>query len=186
MNVQKVKVVRTQLGTARRVLLASVAAAGNEGDDATAEQIDECEVFGTLGLMARPSNGASGAYALVVEDGDEMLVMLLQDKGLRTVSLDEGEVRLHGVNATNDASFVTIRGNGDIEIIPASGAKLYLGDAAATQKVGLGTNIAAHFSALKTAFDTHVHPETGGNTQVPTVPSPAVPDVEATDVLVRT
>jgi hypothetical protein len=65
--------------------------------------------------------------ALAVEYGDERVALFLVDKGRRVgaVEPETGAVTLHGL--AEESAVVYIRASGDIEVLPKTGAKVYLG-----------------------------------------------------------
>ncbi len=151
-------VLGTTLGQRVRTLVAQVRGLGRDGSDAlsvpganagaatVAEPGDDVEVVQPLGLTARPARTRT-LEAVVVRDGDEVVVLALVDKGLPTLSgLEEGETRLHGAAAGNVAACVRIKVNGDIEITPAEGRNVVLAG---------GASPAAHEGSATTG---HTHP----------------------------
>lgn len=109
-----------------RALLAQLRGAGESGRDEDAEAHDDVEVLMPLGLRVRPVQRES-LEAVVVERGDERVALFLVDKARVTgaVEAEEGETQLHGL--AEQSAVVRIRANGDLELIPKSGRKVYLG-----------------------------------------------------------
>ncbi len=80
---------------------------------------------------------------------------------------------------------VTVSGS-DVTITPGGSGKVKLGGADGLQAAALGDTLKTHLDALKLAFDTHTHVESGGTTAVPVPLSPTVPDVTSSNVEVKT
>lgn len=99
----------------------------------------------------------------------------------------EGRAVLFGSDAT-DGTRVAIKINGSVEITRGSDVALrvdpdgtvHLGGASGDQFVALANLVNTRLEAIRTAFNTHVHVETGGSTNVPTTPMGELPSVAAT------
>lgn len=107
------KVTLTNAGTNARAMLAQLRGLGSEADDATAEPYDDAELVHPMGLVSRPTRTAN-LQALVLELTDELLGVLLRDKGQPPFSppLDEGETRVYSASAPG----VRLRLNADHSI----------------------------------------------------------------------
>lgn len=153
------------------------------GDDE--DTADDVECVTPFGLASRPASAEALCFS-VGGDGSHRLA-LLYDRTTRLQDLQDGEVALHVgrdgqvVKLTADgavevkakgsaASSIILKANGDIVIVPGSGATLYLGDEGATKKVALADEVDDRLSKLQTALDTHVHA-----TAAPGAPSPPTP-----------
>lgn len=121
-----VKVTATQVSSSTRVLTFQAAGAGAEGDDDAAERWDDCELAQPAGVMARPALTAT-TECVAIRRGDELLGIVLIDKGAPAQSVEEGETRIYGVNgSTNSAAVIRVRANGKIEITSQSGQDVVL------------------------------------------------------------
>lgn len=124
MTVEFLKITRTVLGTAARVLLAQLRGNGDEGDDATAEPIDAAEVVQPLGLFARPALTAH-TEAVALRLGDQVVVLTVQDKSLSVLSVPEGATWLYG--AQNPAACVRLNADGTVDILSAGDVRVKSG-----------------------------------------------------------
>ncbi len=111
---------RTIVSTVRRVLTASILGAGDPGDDASAERVDDCEVIQPLGLFARPVLSAT-TEAVTARYGDDVIILAIVDKGRPPQNVEEGEARLYGPGSANAAAVVRIRADGTIEVTATEG-----------------------------------------------------------------
>jgi phage gp45-like len=108
------KVVRTRLGERVRTLLVNLRGLGDEGDDDAAETLDEVETLQPLGLFSRPTITAK-LEALVAELGEEVVALLLGDKGAGVLGdVEEGETRVY--SAGGSTCRVRLRADGSIDI----------------------------------------------------------------------
>lgn len=143
-EIEIVKVTSTQVSSSTRVLTFQAAGVGAEGDDADAEAWDDCELAQPAGLMARPAL-ASTTECLAIRRGDELLGLVIVDKGAPAQNVETGETRIYGVNgATNDAAVIRIRASGKIEITTETGQDIVLNAGAlkvarVTDPVRIGT-----------------------------------------------
>lgn len=118
------KVTLTSLATGVRALLGQLRGLGQDGDDAGAEPYDDAELLNPIGLVARPTRGAT-LQALLVEVGEELLGLLVRDKGKPVWSdVEEGETRVYSAN--NAACRVRLRNDGSIDIEAGPGADIRL------------------------------------------------------------
>jgi hypothetical protein len=121
------KITLTSLATGARALLGQLRGLGSEASDASAEPYDDAELLQPLGLVARPTR-TSNLQALLIELGEELVGLLLRDKGLAAwTDVEEGETRLYS-NA--DATCrVRLRADGSIDIEAKAGANLRIATA---------------------------------------------------------
>lgn len=137
-TIEIVKVTATQVSTSTRVLTFQAAGVGAEGDDNGAEAWDDCELAQPAGLMARPAL-TSTTECVAIRRGDELLGLVIVDKGAPAQDVEAGETRLYGVNGeTNDTAVIRIRASGKIEITTESGQDIVLN--AGTLKVARVTD----------------------------------------------
>ena len=120
-EIEIVKVTSTQVSSSTRVLTFQAAGVGADGDDTGAEQWDDCELAQPAGFMARPALTAT-TECFAIRRGDELLGIVIVDKGAPAQNVETGESRMYGVNgATNDAATIRIRASGKIEITTETG-----------------------------------------------------------------
>lgn len=137
-TIEIVKVTATQVSSSTRVLTFQGAGVGAEGDDNGAERWDDCELAQPAGLMARPALSET-TECVAIRRGDELLGLVIVDKGAPAQGVETGETRLYGVNgSTNDGALIRIRASGRIEITTESGQDLVLN--AGTLKVARVTD----------------------------------------------
>lgn len=120
-----VKVTATQVSTSTRVLTFQAAGVGAEGDDNAAEAWDDCELAQPAGVMSRPTLTAT-TECVAIRRGDELLGLVIVDKGAPAQSVEEGETRIHGVGGDNATAVIRVRANGKIEITSKSGQDVVL------------------------------------------------------------
>jgi hypothetical protein len=128
------KVTGTQLGETARVMLAQIRGVGNTGDDANAEPMDSVEVHAQIGFDSRPSL-TDTTEILAVRDGDEILGLMIVDKGRAaklgdTPALEEGETRVSG--AKEPSAMGQFLANGDVRLAAKVGQKVTIEADAAT------------------------------------------------------
>lgn len=138
-----VTVTRLDADTQRRAVLAQVRGAVTDDDPDNAEEHDDVEVLQPAGLIARPELTATTEAAVVMR-GDELVAVVLIDKGATAQTPEAGEVRLHGVAAASATAVVRIRANGDVEVTAASGRDVIVNGgtlkvARVTDPVNVGT-----------------------------------------------
>lgn len=123
--IEFVKVTAATASTSSRVLTVQAAGVGAEGDDDGAQGFDAVEVAQPAGLMASPSlTGTTEAVA--VRRGDELVALVLIDKGAPAQSVEAGETRLYGVGSDNSTAVIRLRANGDVEITAKSARAIRL------------------------------------------------------------
>lgn len=110
------KVTRTTLGAAKRVMLAQLRGVGDEGDDESAEPVDAAEIFGMIGLMVRPFLTAH-TEAVAFRVGDQVVVLNVNDKSLSVFNdVAEGETRLYGAKEPSARLRLRDDGSADLEV----------------------------------------------------------------------
>jgi hypothetical protein len=181
------KITNTEHADKVRSLLAQLRGVGITGQDDNAEPYDGAEIVQPLGLTARPKL-TDTLEALVIRDGDEVIVVTMLDKGISTKTgddpaVEESETRLHGASADNVTAIVRIKANGDIVIKPKSGQKVYVGDESGAQPMMPGDDWKNYIKdEVKAAIDNlrsdssssigpHTHNGTAGPYPVTTLPS---------------
>lgn len=146
--IEFVKVTATAASTSSRVVTVQAAGVGAEGDDDGAQGFDDVEVAQPCGLMARPSLTRT-SEGVCVRRGDELIALVLIDKGAPAQDVEAGETRLYGVNgSTNNTAVFRIRADGNVEIVSKSAQVVKL--QAATQAFIRGND---YSTALNTAVD---------------------------------
>lgn len=127
---------RVANGTRKRVLIATLRGAGNEGDDAHAVPDDRAEVVQPLGLYAVPEvTGETEAVA--VRMGDQTLVLHMIDKSRAAQTCEAGGTKVYGAGGTSADAQVYIRSSGKIEITAHAGQDVVInGGSAAVGRVG--------------------------------------------------
>ena len=123
--IEFVKVTAATASTSSRVLTVQAAGVGAEGDDDGAQGFDAVEVAQPAGLMASPSLTAT-TEAVAVRRGDELVALVLIDKGAPAQSVEAGETRLYGVGSDNSTAVIRLRANGDVEITAKSARAIRL------------------------------------------------------------
>lgn len=123
--IEFVKVTAATASTSSRVLTVQAAGVGAEGDDDGAQGFDSVEVAQPAGLMASPTLTAT-TEAVAVRRGDELIALVLIDKGAAAQSVEAGETRLYGVGSDNATAVIRLRANGDVEITAKSARAIRL------------------------------------------------------------
>lgn len=145
--IEFVKVTAATASTSSRVLTVQAAGVGAEGDDDGAQGFDSVEVAQPAGLMASPSLTAT-TEAVAVRRGDELVALVLIDKGAAAQSVEAGETRLYGVGSDNSTAVIRLRGVGDVEITSKAAREVKF--QGATQAFVRGND---YSTALNTAVD---------------------------------
>ena len=145
--IEFVKVTAATASTSSRVLTVQAAGVGAEGDDDGAQGFDAVEVAQPAGLMASPTLTRT-TEAVAVRRGDELVALVLIDKGAPAQSVEAGETRLYGVGSDNATAVIRLRANGDVEIVSKAAQVVKL--QAATQAFIRGND---YSTALNTAVD---------------------------------
>lgn len=116
---------------ASKMLHLQLRGAGDEGDDESAEAVDDAPFVQSLGLAVRPIV-QSTLRALGIRWGAEVWPIKLWDRAKQPTDLESGETRLYGVG--EPTARMRIRSNGDVNVTAKSGQVAALGgDAAATK-----------------------------------------------------
>lgn len=123
--IEFVKVTAAAASSSSRVLTVQAAGVGAEGDDDGAQGFDAVEVAQPAGLMASPSL-TSTTEAVAVRRGDELVALVLIDKGAPAQAVEAGETRLYGVGSDNSTAVIRLRANGDVEITAKSARAIRL------------------------------------------------------------
>ncbi len=123
--IEFVKVTAATASTSSRVLTVQAAGVGAEGDDNGAQGFDSVEVAQPAGIMASPTLTAT-TEAVAVRRGDELIALVLIDKGAAAQSVEAGETRLYGVGSDNATAVIRLRANGDVEITAKSARAIRL------------------------------------------------------------
>lgn len=124
-GIEFVTVTGVTVSSSSRALTAQAAALGSAGDNNGAERFDGVEVTQPAGLMASPAV-TSTAEAVCVRRGDELVALVLIDKGAPAQSVEAGETRLYGVGSDNAAAVIRIRADGAVEVTAKSGRNVNL------------------------------------------------------------
>ena len=123
--IEFVKVTAATASTSSRVLTVQAAGVGAEGDDDGAQGFDAVEVAQPAGLMASPTLTRT-TEAVAVRRGDELVALVLIDKGAAAQSVEAGETRLYGAGSDNATAVIRLRANGDVEITAKSARAIRL------------------------------------------------------------
>ena len=75
--------------------------------------------------MASPSLTAT-TEAVAVRRGDELVALVLIDKGAPAQAVEAGETRLYGAGSDNSTAVIRLRANGDVEITAKSSRAIRL------------------------------------------------------------
>ena len=144
--IQFVRVTAAAVSTSTRAVTVQAAGAGDEGDPNAGERFAGVEVTQPAGLLASPAI-TSTAEAVCVRRGDELVALVLVDKGAAAQSIEAGETRLYGVGGDNAAAVIRIRADGSIEITAKSAQDISLA-------VSGGGDVVLAGGSLKVARDT--------------------------------
>lgn len=146
--IEFVKVTAAATSSSSRAVTVQAVGVGAEGDDNGAQSFDDVEVTQPCGLMARPAV-TSTTEAVAVRRGDELVALVIVDKGAPAQDVEAGETRLYGVNgSSNNTAVFRIRADGNVEIVSKSAQVVKL--QAATQAFIRGND---YSTALNTAVD---------------------------------
>lgn len=129
-GIEFVRVTTAAASSDTRALTLQAAAAGAEGDENASERFDGVEVCQPLGLMASPTITAT-TEAVCVRRGDELVALVLIDKGGAAQSVEAGETRLYGSGSSNATAVIRIRADGAVEITAKSGQDIRITTAGA-------------------------------------------------------
>lgn len=156
-DLEIVKVASVQVSTARRVLTAQLVAEGAEGDDNAAALYDASEIAQPLGVMASPEI-ATTTEALALRRGDELIAVVVIDKGAASQNVEAGETRLYGAGYSNATATVRIMAAGDVRVTPATSRDVVLAGgtlevARRTDPVSIDATLALWVSQVTTAVN---------------------------------
>lgn len=125
------RLIKSTLGVRVRTVLAQVAMFGSEGDDANAEQAENCEVLHPVGFVSRPV-ASSTTEAVIFRDHDEIHVLLFLDKGGALHDCAEGEAQVY--SPKEPTCRIRFGADGSLKIDSKSGQDVVLNGG--TAKVG--------------------------------------------------
>jgi hypothetical protein len=147
--IEAFKLLSTRLHATTRALLAKVAGAGVEGNDADAEDPGDVEVVHPIGFLARAAL-TSTTQLLAVRIADQVLGLFQVDKGATKLDCDEGEAGLYA--PAEVTCRIRLRGVGKIEITAKAGQDLVLhAGSTPVAKEGSGTTGHLHNAGTMTA-----------------------------------
>lgn len=129
------------------------------------ETVDDCEHFQGYGFMSVPLPGSEAVVLFPNGDRSHPLVVGVDDRRHRPTDWDEGDTGLYN----SAGSVVRLKANGDIEVNPVSGGKVYIRSDGGT----------AEELVKKSEYDSHIHPGPLGPTGVPTVPAVGTTKLQA-------
>lgn len=182
-------VAATSLADSTRQVLATIQ--GNaDDDDGTNAESRVSTLWGHAAVLMRPkapTASPSGRLEVAfIRHGDELVPVASRDLRWQ-IDLAEGDVVVRNLDGTNPVRLHLLADG--TAVLEANTVKI--GDAGATEAIGLGTAIKGHFDALKTyidaiaaAYAAHNHPTAPpGVVSPPNTPiagsNPTVPDVES-------
>lgn len=122
---QFVRVTGVTASSSTRATTLQVAGVGTESNSNDGERFDGVEATQPAGLMASPAI-TSTAEAVCVRRGDELVALVIIDKGAAAQSVEAGETRLYGVGSGNSTAVIRLRANGDVEITAKSAQAIRL------------------------------------------------------------
>lgn len=123
--IQFARVTGVAVSSDTRASTVQVSTLGGESDTNEGERFDQVEVSQPAGLMASPAV-TDTTEAVCVRRGDELVALVLIDKGAAAQSVEAGETRLYGCGSSNSAAIVRIRADGSIEITAKSAQPINL------------------------------------------------------------
>lgn len=151
-----VRISRTAVSTARRVVTASIVGIGNAGDDASAERVDNCEVAQPLGLFAVPVL-TSQTEGVVARLADRPFILFVLDKGRTAQACEDGGTVLYGVGSANAAARVYLRAAGAVEVTAKTGQTVTIvAGGAGTVILQDGSQAFVKGNAYSTALNTYL------------------------------
>lgn len=168
-------------GLATRFVLGKTSRAAGDlararGETYAGDATDDDEVMQHYGFASMPVNGAEGVRVSVFSDGDHGVVVVLDDRRYRP-TLADGEVAAYH----KDGAVVHFKADGGIVIVPSGSGLVHIGADPGAEFVALAGKVLTELTAIKTAFDGHIHPDpVSGNTGAPTAAMPAPSSVAAT------
>ncbi len=125
--------------------------------DGSYEEVDDAEDWGSWALLTRPAAPDSDGACefMILRRGDELIGIASKDRRWQ-ITLEEGEAVLRA--GSSSGAIIHVKPDGTIKL-----------GTGATEGIGLGDAIAAHFDAIKTVFDNHIHLTTATEGSGPTV-----------------
>lgn len=158
MDAEFLKVTLLTPSTERRVVTAQLRGMGEDGDDNGAEPFEDAEVLNPVGFITRPAL-TDTTEALGLRRGDEMVAVVIVDKGQNAVSVETGETRVQGCGMSNQAAVIRVRANGAIEITSTGSGAITITSAGAvnvTSATGTNLNLTAGTNVVMNAGTRHV------------------------------
>lgn len=135
---------------------------GYEYGGAQPETFDDVEVFGGVGFVSRPAAG-SNAEAIVIKVGGEgghPVVIASRDRDAQ-VEIDDDESAIFN----SSGAVVKVTKDGDVEVNPAPGRKVYLrSDGGTSEALAKKSELDAAINQINShaaLFNVHSHPSHG-------------------------
>lgn len=122
---QFVRVTSAASSSSSRTLTVHASGVGSESNPNDGERFADVEVTQPAGIIASPTITAT-TEAVCVRRGDELVALVLIDKGAAAQSVESGETRLYGVGSGNSTAVIRIRASGAIEITAKSAQAINL------------------------------------------------------------
>lgn len=185
-------VAATSLASATRQVLATLEGHADD-DEGTNAESRVSTLWGHAAILMRPKAPTTSpdgrCEVFFVRHGDELVPVASRDLRWQ-VDLAEGDVVIRNLDGTNPVRLHLLADG--TAVLEANTVKI--GDAGATEAIGLGTAIKGHLDALKTWADAHTHGYLGDSAvpalttppttivappNLPLDTSPSVPDVES-------
>lgn len=180
---------KAQLMVSRAVVNLVKEAAQMQGVQVTLladEVADDVENFQAYGFTSSPLAGAEAIVVSVGGNRDHPVAIVIADrrtrfKGPSGTGMVPGEVAAY----MEKGQRVHLKTDGSIAVVPVLTGLVDLGDDAPVEFVALATKVLTELTAIKTAFDAHVHSGVTpgvGTSGAPTVPMPTPTAPAATKV----
>ena len=118
---------------------------GMQLDLLTDETRDGIERFQNYGFTSKPMEGAEAVVVFVDGRRDNGLVIAVDDRRYRVVSLEDGEVAIYD----STGSVVKLKANGDISLTPSSGTVAVTGDITVSGTLTATTDVVGGGKSLK-------------------------------------
>jgi len=133
----------------RRGILRSASASGwVQAEGFAGEHFDGVELWQQYGLASRPPAGAEVLLAQVDGQAEQAIAFATSARASRPTDLEAGETRLYGPG-TGQA--VRMRADGSVDVVPASGVKVYIGGPTGAQAMLLGETVQANIITFANA-----------------------------------
>lgn len=123
-----------------------------QGSGFADEQYDDVELWQHYGLASRPPIGSEVLLAHLGGYGENAIAFATSNRDNRPQDLEEEETVLFGKKSTGQPQ-VRLTPSGNVNLIPATGKTVNVGDAAATEYIIKGTTFASSFAGLSAATD---------------------------------